>query len=693
MMRNKLAGWLLLLPLLLTAWGAFQYWRISDEYQAYQYIMSEKAELQRLIAEDPNTQITYDDGETVSAGQQLGMINRDLNKYSSEIAMILAGAGVSLGTIATGILSLLFGAGAIYLCISSGRAARRSRDTLLNVFARCRKMLPFILTGQMTLVGLSIICVMAYEALWFAGNFVLSGGGAKIMIFILISILLIIWYIIKGLFKLRKSFAMFRSEPSDVTGHAVSREEAPGLWQWVDDIAAKVGTSSPDHIVVGMTECFYVTSHSISLNENQLIEGKTLYFPLLYSALLNREEASAVIGHELGHFTGEDTTYSLNFAPIYAGMSHSISLVASEVQDYYSKVIMSPSVYLGIFFLEQFDFAVSHWSRIRELEADKAGASVSSPAAVASSLLRISAVSEVISETLGELYEGTLKTDDLLPVVMARLRERGMPEAGQFLNEATSHPSDTHPQTRTRIEALSQDISDDLLAAASREVQSDDYGNIADLFTDAKAISMMLTASLSGMVAEYTTQRTAALETMLHESDAAEEVIITERRKMFRMMFIFGLVVAAGMGIATVKLGAENLIASGAVHGFWLLLLFWGVAFMYRDRGKAPLFAFRHGQLVSDKLTQPYPLHYIVDYDIAETSGVATLTLHVADGAPAPGMAVKSRFFKYDAKKQKLMIVMAGVRIWQGKSLSLQELSELVHSQLQTAHVKHELRQ
>lgn len=692
-MKNKLAGWLLLLPLLLTAWGAFQYWRISDEYQAYQYVMADKAELQRLIAEDPDTQITYDDGETVSAGQHLGMINRELSKYSSEITMILARAAVSKGTIATGILSLLFGAGAIYLCISSGRAARRSRDALLKVFARCRKLLPFILTGQMTLVGLSIICVMAYEALWFAGNFVMSGGGAKIMIFILISIVLIIWYIIKGLFKLRKSFAMFRSEPSDVTGHAVSREEAPGLWQGVDEIAAKVGTTPPDHIIAGMTECFYVTSHSINLNENQLIEGKTLYFPLLYSALLNREEASAVIGHELGHFTGEDTTYSLNFAPIYAGMSHSISLVANEVQDYYSKVIMSPSVYLGIFFLEQFDFAVSHWSRIRELEADKAGASVSSPAAISSSLLRISAVSDVISETLGELYEGTLKTDDLLPVVMARLRERGVPEAGQFLNEATSHPSDSHPQTRTRIEALSQDISDDLLAAASREVQSDDYANIADLFTDAKAISMSLTASLSGMVAEYTTQRTAALETILHESDAADEVIITEQRKVFRMMFIFGLVVVAGMGIATVKLGAENLVKSGTVHGFWLLLLFWGVAFLYRKKGKTPLFAFRHGQLVSDKLTQAYPLHYIVDYDITEASGVAILTLHVADGAPAPVPAVKSRLFKYDAKKRKLIILMAGIRIWQGKSLSLQDLSNLVHSQLQTAHVKHELRQ
>lgn len=692
-MRNKLAGWLLLLPLLLTTWGAIQYWRVSDAYQSYQSVMAEKADLQHLIAKNPDTQIIYDDGETVSAGQQLGMINRELNKYSSEITMILARVGISQGTVATGILSLLSGAGAIYLCISSGRAARRSRDTLLKVFARCRKMLPFILTGQMTLVGLSIICVMAYEALWFAGNFAMSGGGAKIMVFILISIVLIIWYIIKGLFKLRKSFTMFRSEPSDVAGHAVSREEAPGLWQWVDEIAAKVGTTPPDHIIAGLMECFYVTSHRIMLNENQLIEGKTLYFPLLYSALLNREEASAVIGHELGHFTGEDTTYSLNFAPIYAGMSHSISMVANEVEDYYSKVIMSPSVYLGIFFLEQFDFAVSHWSRIRELEADKAGASVSSPAAVASSLLRISAVSEVISETLGELYEGTLKTDDLLPVVMARLRERGVPEAGQFLNEATSHPSDSHPQTRARIEALSQDISDELLAAASREVQSDDYANIADLFTDAKALSMMLTASLSGIVTECITQRTEALETLLHESVVADEVVISEGRRTFRVMFTMGLVVVAGMGIAAVKLGAENLISSGAVHGLWLLLLFWGAAFMYRDRGKAPLFAFRHGQLVSDKLVQAYPLHYIVDYDITDVSGMATLTLHVADGAPAPDMAVKNRFFKYDAKKQKLMIMIAGVRIWQGESLSPQDLSELVHGQLQMAHVKHELRQ
>ena len=690
-MKNKLLSWLLLLPLVLTAYGAFQYWRMSDEYQAYQYVLEEKEDLQRLIADDPDTQITYTDGETASAGEQLGMINRELNKYSSEIMLIVARVTVSKATMITGILSLLFGGMALYLCVSSGHKARRSRDELLIVFARCRKQLPFILTGQMTLVGLSILCVLVYEGMWFAGNFEMNGGGVKMMIFILISILLIASYIIKGLFKLRKSFAMFRSEPSSVIGHAVSRNEAPGLWQWVDETAGKVGTASPDHIIVGMTECFYVTSHAICLNDTQQIEGKTLYFPLLYSALLNREEATAVIGHELGHFTGEDTTYSLNFAPIYAGMSQSISLVADEVQDIYSKVIMSPSVYLGIFFLEQFDFAVSHWSRIRELEADKAGAAVSSPAAVSGSLLRISAVSEVIYETLAELYEGTLQTDDLLPVVMNRLRERGVPAAEAFLDDATAHPSDTHPQTRARIEALSQEINTELLAAASREVQAQDYENISDLFTDAKAISMMLTASLSNEATDYNVQRTEVLETLLNESTAADEVVIGERRKTFLTMFILGALIAAGMGIAAAKMGISNMLDSAAIYGGGFLLLFWGVAFMYRNRGKTPLFSFRHGQLVSDHLAQQYPLHYIVDYDLSETSGMVTVTLHVADGAPAPVMAGKNRFFKFDAKKQKILIMMGGVRLWEGKKLSLQEFSELIHEQLQTAHAKHEL--
>lgn len=49
-------------------------------------------------------------------------------------------------------------------------------------------------------------------------------------------------------------------------------------------------------------------------------------------ALLDDAEAAAVIGHELGHFTGEDTQYSLRFVPLYAGMQNSLEQMASSSQ-------------------------------------------------------------------------------------------------------------------------------------------------------------------------------------------------------------------------------------------------------------------------------------------------------------------------------------------------------------------------
>lgn len=51
-------------------------------------------------------------------------------------------------------------------------------------------------------------------------------------------------------------------------------------------------------------------------------------------ALLDDAEAAAVIGHELGHFTGEDTQYSLRFVPLYAGMQNSLEQMANSSQGF-----------------------------------------------------------------------------------------------------------------------------------------------------------------------------------------------------------------------------------------------------------------------------------------------------------------------------------------------------------------------
>ncbi|MFT0213033.1 M48 family metallopeptidase [Pseudomonas sp. F1_0610] len=686
-MRTKLLGWLLALPLALTVYGSFQYWRISDGLDTYHRVVEEIAETQQMINQTPDAQIAFDNKEVVPAKEYLASLKHSLTNNQGYILSIKARAYLSMTTALTGFIALLLGGLAMFLCNYSGRRARQSRDELLKAFVLCRKLLPFILSGQTTLIGLSIIGLMSYEVIWFISNFKMNAGAGKLLLLALAAIAFIAWYIIKGLFKLRQSFAMFESEPAEVYGQIISRTQAPALWQWIDGIAQKVGTQSPDNIIVGLTDCFYVTSHAITLNGKQAVEGKTLYFPLIYTAVLSHQEATAVIGHELGHFTGEDTTYSLNFAPIYSGLHQSIFNVVNQVEDHYSKLIMSSSIYLGLYFLEQFDFAVNHWSRIREFEADKVGASVSSTSAVSTSLLRISAVNEAIDAVFEQVYSGKLATDDLLASVMHTLREKGVADAQQFLEAATTHPSDSHPQTQQRITALGESTTPELLAIASRPIDESDYSTIEHLFTDAKQLSMELTAALLNTVTEHKEQYTENLKSIISEVNAPAEVMLAESRRLFWVMAVLGGFFCLVAIIAAIT----TMFSSPAMHAIWLGLLFGFVAYISRNRGKAPLLIFRNFQLESEYLAQPYPVYNIADYEITLSNGFYGVTFILAGDAQEPQFKKTNRYFKYQKAKKKIVIQMAGARIYQQKKLSLEELAEVVHKQIWAAYAQHEL--
>ena len=102
-----------------------------------------------------------------------------------------------------------------------------------------------------------------------------------------------------------------------------------------------------------------------------------LYLPLPYMAFLDRAQVSAVIAHELGHFTGEDTGYSLRFAPIYRSFLDSIFSITNEhdEKDDGSRVwVAAPVTLYGKWFLASFEEAMHHWSRERELAADASAA-------------------------------------------------------------------------------------------------------------------------------------------------------------------------------------------------------------------------------------------------------------------------------------------------------------------------------
>src|SRR5690606_27533200 len=122
------------------------------------------------------------------------------------------------------------------------------------------------------------------------------------------------------------------------------REEAKTIWELVTAVARKVGARVRDHVIVGLQPTFYVTGADVNLwGERRTRRGQTLYLSLPLLRLLRREEIEAIVGHELGHFRGSDTAYSLRFAPLYVGMSRAVETMAEQDQGLIQSLVAVPA--------------------------------------------------------------------------------------------------------------------------------------------------------------------------------------------------------------------------------------------------------------------------------------------------------------------------------------------------------------
>src|SRR5258708_39317679 len=134
---------------------------------------------------------------------------------------------------------------------------------------------------------------------------------------------------------------------------------------------------------MGLESTFYVTANDVTipLPEGKLT-GSTLYISLSLIRLLTKDEFCAVIGHELGHFRGDDTLYSLRFAPTYMHLSQTISAMARGSGGA-ADLARIPALQALTFCWLQFASAERSVGRERELLADKAGAEAESARALA----------------------------------------------------------------------------------------------------------------------------------------------------------------------------------------------------------------------------------------------------------------------------------------------------------------------
>ncbi len=127
------------------------------------------------------------------------------------------------------------------------------------------------------------------------------------------------------------AFSFGKKLKMEVFGKVLGPDKAPGLHAYVQGLAEKLGAQPPRNIIVGLEPTFYVTNSDIHIpGQNEGVAGETLFISAPLARVFSQDEFASVIGHELGHFRGEDTVYSMKFAPVYAGLGQSIGALASD---------------------------------------------------------------------------------------------------------------------------------------------------------------------------------------------------------------------------------------------------------------------------------------------------------------------------------------------------------------------------
>lgn len=342
----------------------------------------------------------------------------------------------------------------------AGTAARSNRQLLVSLFE------PGLYFTAIVLIGLTVVhAAIAMGVIYYVAS--AGNGRVPVQLIALIGIGAVIGIVVL----IRNLFSLVCKAQTIVIGKQITHNDAPALWEQVDKTAKELGSLTPERIVVGLEPNFFVTEADVVCLDVTL-SGRTLYCSLPLCRILNQEEFTAIIGHELGHYKGLDTQFSQKFFPIYRGTISSIASLQETGSERPSMMIARlPAIAVLSYFLESFSVAESNISRIRELEADQQGAKVTNELTLASALVKLHAFAgaweDVRNAAISAVHEGKVfvnasKTYSEIVSALAT------PDAFKNIAETgLAHPTDSHPPLAVRLEALNlriEDVSESALA-------------------------------------------------------------------------------------------------------------------------------------------------------------------------------------------------------------------------------------
>lgn len=463
---------ILLVPLFLMGWAAQQAWRAES--------LLADARIMRQWTEHPDDalleQLQGNEGKQVRMDYSS---RRDF--FNRRIAAIEADSGplhlrAVLANVAWWLaLAALLGGPAIWLRVRvDAWRARASRVFLYEHLSHSWQVLGQWLRGWLALVLAALSLALLSELSWGWSH---RHDGNWLALMFCLPLVGTLYLGGKMAVQLGPRWRALQAPGSAFLGMPLARDTAPALWAWVEHLARRTGAPVPDHLVVGVDQSFFVTSVEVTLQPSgQVLSGRTLYLPLTYLSAMSQEEAAAVIGHELGHFSTRDTELGSETAARFQLMCEHYWALADEGEQ--PTWIERPVLWMAGRFLHYFQVAVHHWSRAQELVADRAGAAVAGEAIFGQALLRVIALAGVIDQLLQ-----ASRGDDLIRALGEHLRAHRLDLDKQAFARAVAHPFDTHPPTEQRLAHLKVSLDAELLAQATRAPTEHDRRWFNDLIS------------------------------------------------------------------------------------------------------------------------------------------------------------------------------------------------------------------
>ena len=342
------------------------------------------------------------------------------------------------------------------------------------------------LAGIYYYISLPVVAVLVVGlAAGFVYGCLLAGRiPVQLVVIIVIGAITTVWAMGRSLF-----LKVDMSDP----GRALRRDEAPGLWQSVEDVARQLQTSPVDEIrvTVGTDLCVYERG-----NWREKLRGHAPRVLVIGVAVLDgfkQENFRSVLAHEYGHFANRDT----------AGGDIAMR-VRTDMMKFYRAMIrarQATKLNAAFHFLRFYNFIfrrISHGAtRLQEVLADRVAAQAFGAQAFEGGLTHVIRES-ILFNARAESEVGAVRKEkrlmrnlyDRTVAVPSLIAEKDLAEA---LNRPTTE-DDTHPGPQDRFQ---------LVKKVPARTCPPLPGDVWDLFADKDALVKEMMETVQKNVAHH----------------------------------------------------------------------------------------------------------------------------------------------------------------------------------------------